>query len=148
MLRDPDSIDPVYGETLAVTAAIELARLQANVARPLISHGDGLVATRLTGVLEYIFDNLHRDISLSELAGVANLSRFHFLRSFKKATGIAPHQYIIRARVARAKTLLASGDLPIREISERAGFGTPAQFSATFRRMTGMTPGLFRRSYR
>jgi AraC family transcriptional regulator len=93
---------------------------------------------------DYIMDNMHRTVGLSELASLANLSRFHLLRAFKKSLGVTPYKYITEQRVERAKELLSRTDMPIAAISDLCGFGAFAHFSATFRRMTGSTPTQFR----
>ncbi len=148
LLIDPDPIDATYSETLGLTAAIELARLQFN--GPGVRAPDsgrlGTAQTKL--VLEFIRENLHRDISLSDLAGVAGLSRFHFTRAFRRTTGLSPYRFILSARVERAKSSLANSDLSMFEISQSLGFGNQGQFAAAFRKMVGITPSQFRRGHR
>ncbi|MBX9826337.1 MAG: helix-turn-helix transcriptional regulator, partial [Xanthobacteraceae bacterium] len=70
---------------------------------------------------------------------------FHFIRSFKQAAGIPPHQFMIRLRVDRAKEMLAEGDLSIAEVASQTGFGSPIQLTRAFRRVVGTTPSAFRR---
>jgi AraC family transcriptional regulator len=72
------------------------------------------------------------------------MSSFHFAREFKKATGTTPHQYLIRFRVEKAKSLLVDRDLPLVEVGLRAGFSHQSHFTRLFRRITGTTPHLFR----
>jgi AraC family transcriptional regulator len=148
LLIDPDPIDATYSETLGLTAAIELARLQFN--GPGVRAPDsgrlGTAQTKL--VLEFIRENLHRDISLSDLAGVAGLSRFHFTRAFRRTTGLAPYRFILSARVERAKSSLVNSDKSMFEISQSLGFGNQGQFAAAFRKMVGITPSQFRRGHR
>jgi AraC family transcriptional regulator len=66
----------------------------------------GLTPQQLNHVRDYITANLGGDISVSALAGLINLSRFHFIRAFKKATGMAPYHFVLSSRVERAKQLL------------------------------------------
>ena len=149
LLLNPDKADPVYAETLGLLAAIEMARHQSSiVAEAVAVNRGGLDARHEKIVLEYIAEHLREDIRLDNLAGLAGLSRFHFVRAFKKTTGLAPHQFIIRARVERAKSLLVGSDLPLKDISARVGFGSPSQFSAAFRGVAGVQPVVFRRDQR
>jgi AraC family transcriptional regulator len=146
LLVDPNPIDAIYSETLGLTAAIELARLQFN--GPSVRAPDsgrlGTAQERL--VLEFIRENLHRDVSLSDLAGLVGLSRFHFTRAFKRTTGFSPYQFILSARVERAKSSLASSNKSMFEISRSLGFGNQGRFAAAFRKSEGITPSQFRRS--
>ncbi len=148
LLADPNPIDAIYGETLGLTAAIELARLQFD--GPAVRSPDSgrLGFAQENRVLAFIRENLHRDISLSDLAGVAGLSRFHFTRAFKRTTGFSPYQFILSARMERAKSSLANSDRSIFEISESLGFGNQGQFAAAFRKLAGVTPSQFRRDRR
>jgi AraC family transcriptional regulator len=146
LLIDPDPVDAIYAETLGLTAAIELARLQFNGPGVHVPDSGRLSAVQEKRVLEYIAANLHRNVSLSDIAGLVALSRFHFSRSFRRTTGLAPYQFILSSRVERAKAILAETETSMLEISASLGFGTQAQFSAAFRRLTGLTPSQFRRT--
>jgi AraC family transcriptional regulator len=151
LLVDPDPIDAIYSETLGLTAAIELARLQFNGRGAPAPDSGRLGTAQAKLVLEFIQENLHRDISLSDLAGLAGLaglSRFHFTRAFKRTTGLSPYQFILSARVKRAKSSLANSDKSMLEISQSLGFGNQGQFAAAFRKIVGTTPSQFRRGHR
>lgn len=148
VLVDPGPIDAIYGETLGMTAAIELARLQFNGQGPRAPDSGQLGTAQAKLVLEFIRENLHRDLSLSDLAGLAGLSRFHFARAFKRTTGFSPYQFILSARVERAKASLAESDKSMLEISQSLGFGNQGQFAAAFRKLVGATPSQFRRGLR
>ena len=93
-------------------------------------------------------DGLAGDLSLAELAREANLSPHHFARLFKESTGLPPHRYVVGRRVERAKGLLAGTDLPIADVSRRAGFATQAQLNHHLKRLLGLTPAAFRRQSR
>src|SRR5262249_26386856 len=103
-----------------------------------------LTAYKLRRAIEYIEDNLARDVTLPEIAQMLGMSPHHFAHAFKDTTGIAPHQYLIARRVARAKSLLKETDLPMREIAYRIGYSNQAHFSTLFHRLSAMTPTTFR----
>jgi AraC-like DNA-binding protein len=90
-------------------------------------------------VCEYIEANLSRDITLTELAELAGLSRFHFARSFRRSMGLPPHRYLLQQRIERAKELLAPGTLPVGEIAAGVGFSGATSLARTFLRVTGTT---------
>jgi AraC family transcriptional regulator len=75
-------------------------------------------------VIEFIDANLHRNISLSELASIVQLSPYHFAHLFKKSTNTSPHQYLIRCRIERAKQLIVMGNLSLAAIAQTVGFAS------------------------
>jgi len=111
--------------------------------RPLLP-GGGLPAKTLRRVFEFVEANIDQPINLDELASVAAISRFHFHRQFKKATGSTPHRYIVQRRIERAKALLSESAVPLIEIAARLGFTDQSHFINTFRKMTAVTPRAYR----
>jgi AraC family transcriptional regulator len=78
------------------------------------------------------------------MAAAANLSPYHFARSFKRTMGITPHQYALRRRIERAKEMLLETNLPIGDVARRAGFVSPSHFSQQFKRAVGVPPSALR----
>lgn len=143
-LESEGLIGRLYAESLGNVLAVHLLRYYSVPStRPLTFTG-GLSAAKLRQVTEFIGDNYGRDIKLAELAQVAGMSSFHFAREFKRTTGTTPHQYLIKFRIERAKTLLAKRDLPLIEVSLRSGFSHQSHFTRLFRRVTGTTPHSYR----
>ncbi len=103
-----------------------------------------LPACRLRRVTRYIDEHLPRALPLAELSALVHMSPFHFARLFKRSTGLAPHQFLVRRRIDEAARLLASEAIPIATIASAVGFGTPSHFATTFRRITGTTPTAYR----
>jgi len=99
-------------------------------------------------VTEYIQQNLDKDLTLAELAAVAYMSPYHFARLFKGSTGVPPHRFVVRQRIARARGVLATPELSIAQISRMVGFRTPSHFTTVFRRVLGITPGAYRTAAR
>jgi AraC-like DNA-binding protein len=87
-----------------------------------------------------------RDSGLVELAAIAGLSPHHFVGAFKISVGKPPHRFVMERRVQRAVELLRDGNRTIAEIANAAGFSSQSHLTANFRRVTGLTPGRFRRS--
>ena len=133
----------LYAESLANVLAVHLLRHYTSASNPPRFAG-GLSGQRLRRVLSFIADNYESDLSLRELAEVAGMSAFHFAREFKRTTGLPPHQYLIKFRIERAKQLLTQSELPLVEVSSRAGFSHQSHFTRLFRKLTGTTPQSYR----
>jgi AraC family transcriptional regulator len=106
-----------------------------------------LPSSRLRRVTEYIQQNLAEDLTLAALAAVVYMSPYHFARLFKGSTGVPPHRFVIRQRIARARAILVTSELSIAQISRVVGFRTPSHFTTVFRHATGTTPKGYRTGY-
>lgn len=137
----------LYCDGLATALAAHLIRLYASPTPVPGEYRGGLSGHKLRQIVEYIEENLGRDLSLAELAGAAGMNPYHLSRAFKQEAGCAPHQYVIRRRVERAKALLAETELSIVEVGMMVGFQNQSHFTNIFRRLTGVTPKAFRRSH-
>lgn len=84
------------------------------------------------------------ELSLGDLARTAGMSPYHFLRVFKRETGLTPHQFLLRTRVFHALALLRDTQRPVTEIAFDVGFGDLSNFIHTFRRELGCSPRTFR----
>ncbi|ACK50700.1 transcriptional regulator, AraC family [Methylocella silvestris BL2] len=99
---------------------------------------------KLRLVTGYIEANLHRNITLSELSALVDLTPRYFCGAFKEATGRPPHQYQIEQRVEQAKKLLAEAGSSLIEIALTVGFSSQSHLNEYFRRIVGMTPARYR----
>jgi AraC-like DNA-binding protein len=94
--------------------------------------------------IEYMHSNLAHSVHLEDIAGVANMSVFHFCRVFRAATGMTPHRFLIEARVEKVKMLLLQGGQNLAAIADDAGFSDQSHMSKVFRKWVGITPTKFR----
>jgi AraC family transcriptional regulator len=101
---------------------------------------------RVARVIDYIHANNGANISVVAMAQIAGVSPNHFVLLFTKATGLSPHQYVLRARVDSAKLLLKDEALTIADVSRLTGFRTQEHFTKVFRKIAGVTPRDFRRA--
>jgi transcriptional regulator GlxA family with amidase domain len=94
--------------------------------------------------LALIDGRLDERIRLEEIAHAAGMSPYYFARLFKRSIGLAPHQYVIRRRLERARQLLDTTRLPIAEVALAVGCASQSHFSALFHKTTGVTPLAYR----
>lgn len=98
----------------------------------------------INDVIEYITRHLDGDLTVKTLSAHINMSPYHFSRFFKKMTGNSPHEYVVMCRLNRAKHLLKTSDLSIKEIAYQVGYNSPSNFITSFNTNVGVPPGKFR----
>jgi AraC family transcriptional regulator len=143
-LEDGSPAGPLYGESLGAALAHYLARRYAVRTTHTGKYVGGMTAVRLNRVLDFMRQNVSRDIRLWELAQLAGMSPHYFCESFKRSTGLSPHQYSLQQRVARAKEHLRNPEVTVSQVAEATGFADQSHFAKVFRRLVGMTPSRFR----
>jgi AraC family transcriptional regulator len=99
-----------------------------------------LPRAKLARAPEYIQDQLDTDLTVSGIAQAVDLSPYHFTRLFKESTGQSPHQYVIDARVRKAKELLTTGKFTISEAAFHLGFADQSHLTRHFKRVFGLPP--------
>jgi AraC family transcriptional regulator len=134
------------GISLAITA--QLFGAGSDRSLPHGSRVSTLSKWRLKRAAEYMAANLAEPISLADIAAAAGLSRMHFAAQFRAATGLRPHEYLIRRRVEEAQKMLLTSPQSLVEIALDVGFRTQAHFTTVFGRFVGETPSLWRQRNR
>jgi AraC family transcriptional regulator len=141
------SFNQLYGETLALALSVHL--LQHYAGRKASQTLTAIAPTspprpHLAAIADYIQTHSDRNLSLVELANLAQMSLYYFARSFKQQIGLSPHQYLIRCRVERAKALLLQNKLTVVEIAQRVGFADQSHLNRHFKQLTGLAPTQWR----
>jgi AraC family transcriptional regulator len=101
----------------------------------------------LRRITERIHEHIDQDLSVADLAEAAGLSTAYFSESFRKSTGYPPHQFLLRARVERAKELLRTSDKTVIEVALACGFQSSQQLAKVFQRLLKATPTNYRREF-
>jgi AraC-like DNA-binding protein len=109
-------------------------------------HDYHAVKSNINNAISFMLNNLTADISIDRIADTVNLSKYHFCRMFKNQTGITPYEYLINLRIHRAKQLLRTGSITLDAVASQSGFLNSKNLIYNFRRLTGLTPGAYRRS--
>jgi len=134
----------LYLESVATLIMEHIIRHRSSVSGQLKRVPDFLALKTLKTAIEYIQDNLQRELSLDGIAGVVGLSPFYFAHSFKATTGIPPYRYVLQCRIERAKALLREPSLSIAEIAYEVGFGNQSHMTTVFRKTLQVTPKVYR----
>ncbi|WP_052378777.1 AraC family transcriptional regulator [Polycyclovorans algicola] len=100
---------------------------------------------KLDAMLDFIDAHLDEPLKLETLAAKAGVSRSHFVRRFRRLTGLTPHRYLTQRRIERARKLLRTTQQHLVDIALEVGFGNQSHFTQVFHSITGMTPSQFRR---
>jgi AraC family transcriptional regulator len=135
----------LYGDNLSTALMLALSRPSASTSRSIRS--GQLPAWQVRRVTEYLYAHLAEDVRLQTVSELVNLSRSYFSRAFKSSTGLAPHQWLLEARIAKAKHLLLESDRTLSEIALDVGFADQSHFTRTFGRQVGQSPAAWRRAH-
>ena len=104
----------------------------------------GRETRRVIEAIRLIESDAARPLELREMAAVAGMSKYHFLRVFRRLTGLTPHRYLVSARLRRAALALTSSRRPVIDVALDAGFGDLSTFNKTFRAVFDLTPRQYR----
>lgn len=130
-------LGPMYAEALGAAALRRMAYLELRPRPREYAH-----APMMQKAVEYIQDNFRDELTLVTVANAVDFpgDLYSFIRSFKKANGLTPHQFIIESRLQAARNLITSGQCDVTEAALNSGFSTASHFSATFRKRWGISP--------
>ncbi len=106
------------------------------------------IPTSIVRSLRYMENNLSENVTVDDLSQIANLSRFHFSRTFKRTTGMSPKRFLAYMRVEQAKQLLRDRDSKVSHIAAEVGFQDFSSFTRHFKHFEGVTPSEFKRKQR
>ncbi len=141
-LRRRNALNALEAETLTRAAYARVLQLYFGGRTRMAG---ALESARLAAVTEFVAGNLHRDLTLAELADVAALSPYHFARSFRRSTGLAPHRFVTSLRLERAADRLKHSSATVEEIAAGIGFSNFSHFRRLFRAQYGCSPSDLRR---
>jgi len=136
---------PLFVEAIAQAIAIHLARSYGVTDEEAHSSSPSLPGFKLRQLTDWMAEHAAEEFSLDRLAAQAGLSRFHFQRLFKAATGVAPSRYHIDLRINEARRLLRETKMSVVDVALEVGYANPSHFARLFRKETGLSPSDYRR---
>ena len=123
-------------ETFIIQLLIHISRMTASAAPSRESQYD----PKIQQVLSYINEHLHEELTVDQLADLAYLSKYHFMRLFKAQTGSTVHAYVRQKRLLHAARLIREG-VSVGKAAADSGFGDYSAFHRAFRESFGISPG-------
>jgi AraC family transcriptional regulator len=139
--------DLIFLDGLAVALAGYLIRRYSSVSpHRLETSTGGMAPSALRRSIEAMEANIDKELRLSALAREAGMSVSHFIRGFRQSTGKSPHQFLLHRRVEKARALMRDPRMSLTEVAIASGFADQHHLARVFRRITNVTPSIYRRS--
>ena len=145
MLQEPGTATALLRESIALAFHAHVIHRYGDGFGSETSVSTGLAPWQLRRACGFIDAHLCGDPSVSDLARECRRSASHFARAFRQSTGMAPHRWIMKRRIERAKELLLEGELDLVQIALACGFFDQSHFIRNFGRSEGHSPGKWRR---
>ena len=137
----------LFLDSVEQAMAVTLVSGQAVRHRPVRISRGGLGPARLRRIKDLVQAKVEDDLTLDEMAQSVGLSTAHFARMFRKSTGETPHQFVLRQRLERAKTMLRAQDARVLDVAVACGFKTQQHFAQVFRDVCGISPSGYRQDF-
>ena len=140
----------LYADAAARVLAIHILLTSGTLRREDLTRdiGNNLADRRLARVIDFMHHHFGKEITLDQLAREAGISRFHFVRLFRKRLLVTPHRYLVRLRLDHARFLLRTTDLDINAVALACGYTHPGRFAAAFYAAFALHPSQLRRQAR
>ena len=142
-LKSPSEATAAFVEYVAIALHEHIIHSYGGMPRRTLKSG-GLASWQVSRIRDFIEENLSRDVSIAELSADCQLSCSYFARAFRASLGMTPHQWLIKRRLARAKTLMSRSDAPLAEIAAACGFADQSHLGRHFVKHFGITPARWR----
>jgi AraC family transcriptional regulator len=144
----PEHTSPLFIDHVAHAIATHVVHSYGGPRVPRPVDRGGLAPAHARRAKELLSANLAGRILLADLAASCELSVRQFTRAFRTTTGMAPHQWLVHRRVAKARDLLSRSNRSLADIAAECGFADQSHFTRVFTRAVGSTPGEYRRARR
>jgi AraC family transcriptional regulator len=144
----PEQANRLFIEQVTLSVGIHAACTYGGMkAEQLVVRG-GLAPWQEKRAMEILDANLAGEVSPTSLARECGLSASYFARAFRKSTGMAPHQWLLKRRVERAREAMRNTNASLADIALTCGFADQSHFTRVFSKVSGVSPGTWRRQFR
>lgn len=146
MVREGDASSSLLADSIAHAIASRFVVLNARERKAPSAVERQLSTRSVRSIRDFVEANIADCIKLDDLAAICGVSPEYFIRVFKSSLGVSPHRYVVGVRIHHAKLLLTDPNIGLAEVARQCGFAHQQHFTNTFRRMTGLSPGAYRRA--
>jgi len=146
MVREGDTSCSLLADSISHAIANRLVVLNARERKAPCAVERQLSTRSVRSIRDFVEANIANCIKLDDLAAICGVSPEYFIRLFKSSLGVSPHRYVVGVRIHHAKRLLTDPNIGLAEVARQCGFAHQQHFTNTFRRMTGLSPGAYRRA--
>lgn len=144
-LASPDQINTLFVDHIGLAFRAHIARAYGRMQSMRPRARGGLAPWQERRAKEILSNDMSGDLPLAQVARECGLSASHFTRAFRQSLGIAPHQWLLKVRVDRAKEQLLDSDASLAAIAVDCGFADQSHFTRVFTKHAGVSPGQWRR---
>jgi AraC family transcriptional regulator len=145
-MEQPGGATTMFSDCIALAFFAHIVGAYGSISAKVGGNAHGALAPwQLQRARDFLNANLGGDPSISQVAGVCGLSSSYFVRAFRQATGVPPHRWLTKQRVAHAKELLQDPGRELSDIAQLCGFVDQSHFTRVFSRSEGYSPGRWRR---
>jgi AraC family transcriptional regulator len=137
----------MYADSISIAIVARLLGRSRRVRSSGRATVNELPRWQLKRAIEYVESHISGPVSLADVASATGLSRMHFAAQFKAATGLRPHEYLLRRRVERAQEMLVGTGMSVVDVAQSVGFQNQSHFTSVFKRFAGEPPRTWLRSY-
>jgi AraC family transcriptional regulator len=137
----------LYADCISIAIVARIMALACHVVPFERPKAGELSRWRLKRALDYVEARIAEPVSLADLASATGLTRMHFAAQFRAATGLRPHEYLLRRRIERAQEMLVRTGMSVVDVALSVGFQTQSHFTSVFKRFVGQPPHAWRQSH-
>jgi AraC-like DNA-binding protein len=145
-LVHPEQASRLFIDHVTLAVAAHVAQRYGGLSPAARPARGGLAGWQTTRACAMLDAHLDGSLALREVAAECGLSIGHFSRAFRQSVGVAPHAWLLRRRVATAKSLMRDRQRSLSEVALAAGFADQSHFTRVFSKTVGVSPAAWRRS--
>ena len=138
------SLGQIYAEYISIAIVARIFTFESKPGSAERRRVAELPYWRLKRAIEYIEAHLAEPVTLVDMASAAGVTRMHFAAQFRAATGLRPHEYLLRRRIERAQEELVRTGMSLVDVALSVGFPTQSHFGSVFKRFVGRPPSAWR----
>lgn len=141
---DDAALGKVFTDSVSLAIVSRVIARHFTVSERQTREASALPSWRLSRAIEFVEAHLAEPIGLADIASSTGLTRMHFASQFRRATGMRPHEYLLRRRIEHAQQLLRETKYNVLDVALSCGFRSQAHFTTVFKRIVGETPYCWR----